>query len=72
MMTWIGYQLSDEVKVFVDNIDHNCFRNWIKDCVSLKTCQSPKDLHHPSTMDVSGFLPKSFNSEALVNEVLGL
>ena len=62
MMTWIEYQLSDEVKVFVDNIDHNCFRNWIKDCV----------LAHPSTTDVSRFLPKSFYSEALVNEVLGL
>ena len=41
-------------------------------CVSLKTCQSPKEPHHPSTTDVSGFLLKSFYSEALVNEVLGL
>ena len=67
-MTWVGYWMLDEVKVFVDNIDHNSFRNWL--CVSLKTC--PTELHHPSTTDVSGFLPKSFHSEALVNEVLGL
>ena len=41
-------------------------------CVNFITCQSPTELHHPSTTDGSGFLLKSFYSEALVNEVLGL